>query len=281
VISVLILTFNEEANLARCLDAVSWCDDVLVLDSFSKDQTVPIAQKCEARVLQNPFIDFAQQRNHGLEAGALKHDWVLHLDADEIVTEELRAELFEKAAANSFPAFRLASKLMLNGQWLRYSGMFPAYQVRFGRKDRLRFKMVGHGQRETLPPDQVGTLRNTLLHYAFNKGLEDWYARHARYAAAEADEALRNHPNGLPWRGLLSSNLTERRRALKAVSVRLPCRPFLRFFYMYFLHLGMLDGPQGYRYCRMLSQYERMIVHQTAVQRRRLTQRKLQEKNFT
>src|SRR5437870_13096926 len=93
MISVIILTHNEETNIARCLDSVSWSDDILVVDSFSEDRTVEISKRHGARVIQRAFEDFSSQRNFASEQGNLKHVWVLHLDADEIFTRELRAEL--------------------------------------------------------------------------------------------------------------------------------------------------------------------------------------------
>ena len=86
MISVVILTRNEETNIGRCLDAVSWSDDVLVVDSFSDDRTVEISKAYGARVIQRAFKDFSSQRNFASEQGDLNHEWVLHLDADEIVT---------------------------------------------------------------------------------------------------------------------------------------------------------------------------------------------------
>src|SRR5712691_7734946 len=95
MLSILILTFNEERNLPGCLDSVRWSDDILVVDSFSTDRTVDLAKGAGARILQNRFVNFAEQRNFGLQQGGLKHDWVLHLDADEVVTPELQRELIE------------------------------------------------------------------------------------------------------------------------------------------------------------------------------------------
>lgn len=261
MISVLILTFNEEQNLPRCLDSVSWSEDVLVVDSFSADRTVEIAKAHGARVRSRRFDDFAGQRNFGLEHGGLKEEWVLHLDADEVVTARLQEELTATAARAACDGYRLASKMMFRERWLKHAGMYPAYQVRFGRRDVLRFKMVGHGQRETLPADRVGTLTEPLLHYSFSKGLDDWHTRHEAYAAAEAAENLAILSRGCTsWRGLLAADATERRRAVKELSVRLPFRPAWRFFYMYALRRGFLDGTPGWQYCRMLSWYEGRIV---------------------
>ena len=260
-VSVLILTFNEEDNLPRCLDSVAWADDVLVMDSFSTDRTLEIAAARGARVIQRKWDHFAGQRNYGLDHGGFRHEWVLHLDADEVVTPELRDELLRTAASAGQDAYRVASKMMLQGRWLRRAGMYPAYQVRFGHRDRLRFKMVGHGQRECLPPERVGTLAHPLVHYSFSKGYGDWFEKHNRYSTAEAIQALAEAESGeRDWAGLISGDAVRRRRALKQLAARMPFRPTLRFLYMYVLRRGFLDGAAGYTYCRLLSTYEYMTV---------------------
>ena len=261
MISILILTFNEEKNIRRCLDSVGWSNDVLVVDSFSTDGTLEVVKSTGARVLQNHFIDFAEQRNFGLRNGSLKHDWVFHLDADEVVTPQLKTELLRTAEAGCYKAYRVASKLIFQGRWLRHSGMYPSYQVRLGKRDSLTFVQVGHGQRENLPDAQIGTLEEPLIHHSFNKGLEDWFARHNRYSTAEAIESIRLlKGEGTPWRALLTRSASSRRRALKKISVSFPCRPLLRFLYMYILKRGFLDGTAGWRYCGMLAIYESMIT---------------------
>lgn len=259
VISFVVLTYNEEVNLGRCLGSLTWSDDVLVVDSFSKDRTTDIANTYKARVLQRAFDHFAGQRNFAIDSGKLKYDWVFHLDADEVITPELRSELEEITRKRELPAYKVASKLMLNGRWLRHAGLFPWYQVRFGRKEALRFQQVGHGQRETLPPEQIGTLRNPLIHYPFEKGLHDWIEKHNRYSTAEAEANVQRNGHASSYK-LLSGDRSERRRALKQLFAQLPCRPSLRFFYMYLWRRGFLDGRAGWNYCRLLTWYERMIV---------------------
>ena len=262
--SILILTYNEEMNLPRCLEAVRWADDVLVVDSFSTDRTVEIARAAGARVLQNRFVNFAEQRNFGLEQGGLQHEWVLHLDADEVVTDEFKQEVAAKIQTKTWDAYRVPSKMMFQERWLKYSGMYPTYQVRLGRREKLKFIQVGHGQRESLAAERLGTMENALLHYSFAKGMADWRARHERYAADEARQALASAATRLDWAGLLSlTDVVRRRRALKSLANRLPGRPALRFFYMYFLRRGFLDGLPGYRYCRLLAGYEALIVRKT------------------
>jgi glycosyltransferase involved in cell wall biosynthesis len=261
MISVLILTLDEEVNIADCLDSVAWADDVLVLDSGSDDGTVEIAEAKGARVVHRPFDTFARQRNYGLRAGNLAHDWVLHLDADERVTPALRDALHTAARReDGHAAYRLPSKLIFRGRWLKHAGMYPTYQVRFGRKDALTFTQAGHGQRSTLPDAQTGTIDEPLLHYAFAKGLSDWFERHNRYSTDEARRALRlRQEGGLDWGGLVAADVQRRRRALKDLSYRLPLRPLLRFLYVYIGRLGILDGRAGLTYSTMLAVYEYMV----------------------
>lgn len=269
MISFLVLTLNEEQNLPRCLASVQWAEDMLVLDSFSTDRTVEIARQAGARVLQRRFDDFAGQRNFGLQQGGLKHDWVLHLDADEVVTPELKGELLKVVKAADKDAYRVASKMMFQDRWLKYSGMFPTYQVRLGRKDKLAFAQVGHGQRETLAAERVGTLREPLLHYSFSKGMVDWIEKHRRYANDEAGHFVNQLAGeAVDWRGLFGDAM-RRRRALKHLAFYLPARPALRFLYMYGLRRGFLDGRPGLEYCRLLSCYERMITENIRERRRR------------
>lgn len=259
MISALILTLNEELNLPACLDSIRWCDDILVVDSFSSDKTSEIAKSRGAVVVQRRFDCFANQRNFGLENHDFRYDWILHLDADERVSDELHAEMTSEIRKGEKKAYRVASKIMFYGKWLKHSGMYPAYQVRLGRKDFLRFVQTGHGQREDGASDEIGTLRSPFIHYCFSKGLTDWFEKHNRYSRDESLWATRAVENSIDWAGIFSiRDAVCRRRALKALSFRLPFRPTLRFLYMYLFRLGFLDGWQGLTYCRLLSIYEYM-----------------------
>lgn len=261
MISVVVLTLNEASSLQRCLDSVAWCDDVLVVDSGSTDATVSIADGAGARIVVRKFDSFAGQRNFAMETGAFRHPWVLHLDADEVVPAALREELTALAGTANppFPVYRLPSRLIFMGKWLRHAGMYPAYQVRFGQASELRFVDYGHGQREVQPAGQVGTCIAALDHYNFSKGINDWFSRHLRYARAEAQQSIAESGTALPWRQLWRSDATQRRRALKQIAFRVPFRPLLRFLYVYIGKRGFLDGRAGLHYAAMLGVYQYFI----------------------
>lgn len=262
-VSVLILTFNEAKALPRCLAALEWCDDILVVDSGSTDGTVAIAESAGARVMYRRFDDFASQRNFGLMSGGLRHEWVLHLDADEVVTPEFRQSLRDLSPASGIDAYRVPSKLMLNETWIRYAGMYPTYQVRLGHRERLRFKQVGHGQREDLPPERVGTFEVPYLHYNFSHGLANWLRKHVKYAEDEADLLVRMRKGESQAADpVMRGDATSRRRALKQLANRMPLllRPVARFFYILIWRRGFLDGRYGVLYALMLSVYEAMIA---------------------
>jgi glycosyltransferase involved in cell wall biosynthesis len=257
MISIIILTHNESINMERCLASVSWCDDILIIDSGSTDDTCDIAVKLGARIIYRAFDNFANQRNFALDEGGLKFKWVLHLDADEEVTQELRNEMLQLAdGSDSKLGYLVPSRLMLLGEWLKHSGMYPSYQVRFGSRDHLRFHMVGHGQRELLELSEVGTLNGDLIHHNFSKGISEWLEKHSRYAR---DEALssQSRVSKFKWRDLLQwQDGVKRRRTLKQLSHSMPLRPLARFLFVYFVRMGFLDGRAGLRYALLMAIYQ-------------------------
>ncbi|HUR59843.1 MAG TPA: glycosyltransferase family 2 protein [Opitutaceae bacterium] len=252
--SVLILTLNEERNLPRCLASVQGCDDIVVLDSGSTDQTAAIARAAGARVFTRTFDNFAGQRNHAQREIPFRHPWVLHLDADEQMTPELDRECRAAAARDDVDGCYVAPRMLWEGRWIPHCTDFPAWQARFVRAPQFMFVEVGHGQREA-PQMRMDRLQGSYLHDISAGGEAEWLDKHRRYARAEA----RAHAaTAAPFRAgdLFARNPLQRRRALKRLSYSLPARPALRFFYQYVLRRGFLDGAAGYRYCRLLARYE-------------------------
>ena len=274
MISILILTLNEEVNIEACLKSVAWCDDVVLVDSFSSDRTVDLAKAAGAKVHQRKFDDFAGQRNYAMDVIPFKHLWLFQLDADERFTDELRAECEQVVHADAHSGFMVPSKLMFMGRWLRRAGMYPTYQMRLLKRGEVRFIQHGHGQREADAKRGIGFLSEPYLHYNFSKGLTDWFEKHNCYALAEARQAIASTSDATnpALTDLFTSNGTRRRRALKHFSASLPFRPTLKFLYMYLFRLGFLDGIPGYHYCRLMAFYEYLIVVKTAELRRQSKQ---------
>jgi len=259
--SVVVLTLNEERNIAACLDSLAELDDVHVLDSGSTDATLQIAARYGASSAVNAFTSFAQQRNWAHDNMSLRHPWVLHLDADERMTPALAAEMRAVLAADSgqVGGYLLAERTLLRGRWLRYAGQYPRYQARLVHRDRMKFVDHGHGQRESsrLP---FGALANPYDHLAFSHGLEHWLRKHAGYATREAAQILQSGSGEESLVAqLFSSNAMQRRRALKQLSMRLPMRPLLRFLHVLILNRGVLDGAAGWEYARMMRVFQEMI----------------------
>jgi len=259
MISVLILTLNEEVNLPGCLESVNWSDDVVVFDSFSNDSTVEIAEKAGARVLQRHFDNYANQRNAALQEVEYKYPWLLMLDADERATTEMVAEIKEIVSRGETPItlYRLRRKDMFMGKWLRRSSGYPTWFGRFFRAGEVRVEREINEEYYT--DGEIGFLSSHLLHFPFNKGINYWIERHNRYSSMEAEMLLAETKGVLPWHLLISRDPAERRKVLKQIAYRLPGRPVLIFMYLYFFRLGLLDGFPGFSFCVLRMIYEYMI----------------------
>lgn len=276
-VSVLILTLNEEKNLARCLESVSWCDDVVVLDSYSTDQTLEIARRHGARVFQRKFDNWSAHQNWANENIDFKHRWVYYSDADEVVSPELAAELREIAdqapgdEAAAPVAYRVRYKNYFLGKWIRFAGGYPIWVLRFFQPDKVRWERLVNPA--PVVDGSVGFLRHHFLHYSFNKGFDAWFDKHNKYSMGEALETIRSlDEDKFRFSSLLASDPPARRRALKELSFRLPMRPVARFLYLYLLKFGFIDGKAGFHYCVLVSIYEYMVVLKVQEQRRRAMQ---------
>jgi len=260
MVSVLVLTLNEEQNLPDCLSSVSWCTDVVVLDSLSSDRTVEIAKAWGARVVQRQFDNWAAHQNWALANIKFDNRWVFYLDADERMTRELRDEILQIArdGDDSKAAYYCGRRNYFMGRWIKHA-MPPGAIMRFFRPDRVHFERLVNPT--PVISGRHGYLQNYFDHYNFSKGIADWIERHNKYSTLEAIEGVklfageRNHEASV-----LSSDPAARRKALKEFSFRLPLRPFLKFIYMYLFKGGFLDGYPGYVYCRLQAMYEHMIV---------------------
>lgn len=248
--SVLILTFNEQTNIARCIESLSFSDDILIVDSFSTDDTLNIAcQYPNVTVLQNSFKDFSSQRNFGLENYNFKNEIVIHLDADEVLTKAFINAL-ESVDFQKFDVVDCPNRIIMNGDWLKYSSGYPVFQSRVAKRD-IRFVEVGHGQKiiSDVPRTRIAVPYD---HYNFSHGIGAWFSKHVIYAEKEAVKIIEGRQKK---QYLFASS----RRTIYEL-IPLSLRPILRFIYSFIFKLGFLDGLNGLRYCLMLTIYEAMIV---------------------
>ncbi|MEL6319024.1 MAG: glycosyltransferase family 2 protein [Cyanobacteria bacterium J06626_14] len=260
--SIYILTYNEEIDIAACIESALLSDDVVVIDSYSCDRTVDIANRYPVRVIQHAFESHGKQRTWMLESVPAKYPWVYILEADERMTPELFQECLSLIQSDSLAVgYYVAERVIFLGKWIRRSTQYPRYQLRLLKVGKVWFTDYGHTEREVCDGD-AGFLQETYPHYTSGKGLSRWIEKHNRYSTDEAVETLRQLESGtVDWRQLfLGESEVDRRRALKDLSLRLPFRPIIRFIYMYVFLRGMLDGQAGFRWCMLQAFYEYLIL---------------------
>lgn len=267
-ISIFIQTLNEEQNLPGLLESVSWADDIVVLDSLSTDRTREISEAAGARWFERAYDGRGNHQNWAMENIEFKHRWVFYLDADERMTPELRAEI-EKIASewesgqrsreNNDPvAYYGGRKNIYKGRWLKHA-MPPGNIMRFFQPPLIRFARDANPV--PIVDGKIGYLKEHFIHYNFSKGIREWIERHNRYSTYEANETMKAlEENPVRIGNLFSSDRNTRRLELKNISFRMPCRPLLKFVFMYVIGRGFLDGRAGWTYCRLQAMYEYMIV---------------------
>lgn len=269
-VSVLIPAKNEQLNLPACLKSVARADEVFVVDSQSSDRTVEIAESAGARVFQFHFNGtWPKKKNWSLENLEFRNDWILIVDCDERITDELWQEIATAIKQPDYNGYYLNRKVYFLGTWIRHGGRYPDWNLRLfkhkeGRYENLSTEEVPNtGDNEVhehvILNGAVGYLKNDMLHEDF-RDVYEWLARHNRYSNWEA-RVYFNLLKGEQKNQTIGANLfggpVQRKRFLKTIWVRwVPLKPALRFILHYFIQLGFLDGKAGYIYSRLLSQYE-------------------------
>lgn len=258
-VDVLIQTFNEEINLPLTLSSIQgWTNRIFVVDSGSNDRTVEIARERGATVVHHDWEGYARQKNWALDNLPFESDWVLILDADEAVSPELRDELRELVSrpADSVPesGFYLNRIFIFMGRKIRHCGYFPSWNLRLFKRGKARYeerKVHEH----MVVDGPTGYLEHLLLHEDC-RGLEHFVAKHNRYSTLEAAD-IYEHPE--PWPGLrrfYNDRTTRRRFGKSRILPYLPVPWVWRFFYMYVLRAGFLDGRAGWTLSNLIGGYE-------------------------
>jgi glycosyltransferase involved in cell wall biosynthesis len=265
MVSVLILTKNEERDLPDCLKSVSWCDDVHVYDSFSDDHTVEIAESFGAHITQKKFENWSSHQNWGLSNIRFKHEWVLYIDADERVTEELRDSVIAASQSNeNFVAYEIQRRdFSWNGVWLKHAQISPFY-LRFFKPDKMKYERLVNPI--SIPDGLTSSIKGFLDHYPFSKGIKAWIQRHLGYADMEAKMRLADLEEGKAFsfrKALFSKDFTEKRYHQKGIFYKMPGRPMIKWIYMVIWRRAFLDGSAGLTYAFLQSIYEYFIILRT------------------
>ncbi len=268
-VSVMIFTLNEEIHLAPCLETLTWCDDVIIVDSFSTDRTKQISERSGARFFEHTFDGFGTQRNWALENTTPRHEWVLILDADERVTPQLVTEMRDvlASAPATVGAFRIRRRFHMWGRWLRFSSLYPTWVVRLVHKDRVRYENRGHAETQRVD-GEIRELKHDLIDENL-KGIQEWFERQARYAYKEASYEIAQRAATTGTLGLLHPNPLVRRAALKRLARNVPGRALGYFVYTFILRGGFLEGKDGLVFCSMRAVYQQMVAASKHELRRR------------
>lgn len=224
-LSVVIITYNEETNIGRCLLALQdVADDVVVVDSYSTDHTVEICRQHKARVIQHAFEGYVEQKNFA--TAQARYEYVLQLDADEVLTEPLRQSI--RRAKNNWQAagYTLARLTNYCGTWVRHGGWYPDRKLRlYDRRCGQWRGLLLHERYEVDTNQQVLSLDGDLLHYSYTS-VEQHVAQLNRFTSIAADELALRGKNQVSLFHLL-------------------LKPSWKFVHGYFIRLGLLDGFAG------------------------------------
>jgi glycosyltransferase involved in cell wall biosynthesis len=262
-VSVIVPVKNEAENLRRCLPALDWADEVFVVDSGSTDETAQVVAQHGAKLVQFQFNGtFPKKKNWALENIPFRNEWILIVDADEVVVPELAAEIRTRTEADEADGFYLNMKYFFLGRRIKHCGYSEAWNLRLfkhrlGRYERMPVTAgAPTGDNEAHEHVELNgraaRLVHELDHFAYPT-IRIWVEKHNRYAVWEAEQYERFLKEPIPK----SIGPGKRfKRLLKKIYLRLPFRPAIRFVYAYFLRLGFLDGRPGFVFCTLLAFYD-------------------------
>lgn len=233
-LTTVIITFNEERNIGRCLQSVEdIADEVVVVDSYSTDRTKEICEKFGVRFFQQEFHDYASQKNYAISLAT--GDYILSLDADEQISPKLKEEILkvkEKTTAQAYSFNRMTNYCL--EKWIKHCGWYPDVALRLVKKELAVFKGEFVHEGILLDPNiEVVHLKGDLYHYSYYS-TEEHIERVNKYSTLGAKKYL-----------------TKKKRKITCCDI--VCRTFWTFFRSYFLKLGFLDGWAGYKVCYIMS----------------------------
>jgi hypothetical protein len=244
-LSVIILTYNEELNINNSIKNISnWVSNIYILDSFSNDNTKNIALAYNVNFIERKFDNYSNQRNFAINHLNIKTGWILFLDADELLTEELKNEISNELLNPKFDGYYLKRRFYFMNKWIKWGGYYPTYILRLFKKEKGLF------QRE-VNEHLILSGKAGYLKYDFcdnnKKSFHEWFLKHLVYAKKEAtDLYLQNKlsPDISFWGSQADRKSWIRYKIWNKLPILI--RPFIYFIYRYFFRLGVLDGIRGF-----------------------------------
>jgi len=279
-ISAIILTYNEELNLEKCLKSVAGlASEVFIVDSYSKDKTLEIAKKYSCKIVKHPFENQAKQFNWALDNLKIKTEWILRLDADEYLTDELKKEIIEtlskeeisinqlnphKSASTIINGFYIKRRVHFMGRWMKYGGYYPVWFLRLFRYGKARYEEREVDEHAVLLSGQASRLKNDFIDENRQK-LEWWIGKQNNHSSREVLALLREgeEENKIRVSPSFFGNQAEQKRWLKEkLFMKSPMffRAWLYFIYRYFFRLGFLDGKEGLIFHFLSAMWYRFIT---------------------
>ncbi len=221
-LSVTIITLNEEKNITQCLESVKWADEIVVVDSGSKDKTIEICRRYTDRVFLNPWRGMNEQKAFAMEMAF--HQWILNIDADERVTDELRDHILRILEKPEHDGYRFPRKNFFLGRWMRYGGWYPDHVLRLFRKDLSYYGGINPHDKVIVRTGNVGTIKTPLLHFTYSS-ISQYIIRQNSYSSAAAVELFN--------------------RGKRTNPLHIFFKTVWKFIEVYFIKKGFLDGGRG------------------------------------
>ncbi|MCL5795663.1 MAG: glycosyltransferase family 2 protein [Patescibacteria group bacterium] len=235
-ISAVIIARDAAKHLAECLEHLSWADEIILVDSGSRDKTLTIAKKYQAKIFSQKWLGYARQKNFAISRA--KNNWVLSIDADEIVDSKL-IEAIGKIDFKKYNGFYIARKNYFGQHWVRYCGWYPDWQLRLFKKDTLSFEeKIVHEQ--VKPKGLVGYISGHIIHYTYQNNRE-YFSKIKNYTDLDAQILFDKNRK---WSLFYQLG-----------------KPFKEFINMYFTKKGFLDGLLGLKICLFSAYYRWLVIN--------------------
>lgn len=243
-LSAVIITYNEERNIERCLVSLQGiADEIVVVDSFSIDKTEEICQQYKVKFIQNKFEGHIQQKNYAISCAS--NEWILSLDADEALSDELKKSILNIKAQPTFKGYSMNRLTNYCGKWVKHCGWYPDTKIRLVNRDFAKWTGVNpHDKLEMTNGNHSGFLNGDILHYSY-------YTR-------------QDHLRQIEYFGSIASRELHE-KGIKSSWFKIVYKVVAQFFKSYLLKLGILDGGTGFTISR-LSAYATYVKYHKLLQ---------------